>query len=198
MSDDMGRWTNTDVNIVGNTLLNHRLAGIYLKDTSTYLITGNEIHDCGDGIMIVDSTIAQSAVEGGIVSNNLIHHVRRCGLLCVGGHLIASSNSISHFGSEPPPPQTRRSSIFLSSLKPGSSITGNTINTGRHGIVLTGQMSDFVIANNCCTNVLGYGIYFIDFVGEDWIISANKIGSGQGQAVNRPTPDERKIWSTNL
>jgi parallel beta-helix repeat protein len=88
--------------------------------------------------------------------------------------------------------------IFLSALKPGSSITGNTINDGRHGILLTGGMSEFVIANNCCSNVPGYGIYFIDFIGADWIISGNRIGGGIGQAANLPPLDERTIWIANL
>jgi parallel beta-helix repeat protein len=88
--------------------------------------------------------------------------------------------------------------IFLSRIKPGSSITGNSINNGAHGILLTGAMNDFVIANNCCTNVPGYGIYFIDFAGENWIISANRIGGGLALAANFPELDERKVWISNI
>jgi parallel beta-helix repeat protein len=191
-------WVNTDVVIADNTLFNHHLAGIFLKDTVNFTITGNEIHDCKDGIEVIHSSSGQLAIEGGIVANNHIHHVRQCGILCHGARIVANSNLVANFGFEEAAQQTRRMGIFLSSLKSGSSISGNAIVNGQHGILLTGSSYDFVISNNSCSAIAGFGLYFIDFTGEDWIITGNRLAGVMGQSANRPASDQRRIWLTNL
>lgn len=190
-----GTWSNDNVTISGNTIFNHALAGIFLKDTLSYSITGNTISDCDQGIYVNDNGVT---ILRGSITGNTIHTVERQGILWDGGACSCSGNIIDGFGDSGSAQESDKAAIFVASAASGSIISDNVIMNGIHGLLLNSNPSQFIVSDNVVrSSCTGYGIYFLSFTGDNFTISGNQLRAATGAFQTLPTLSGTKRVSGN-
>jgi len=190
-------WVNDNVVITGNTIYGHALGGIYLKDTTSYVISGNLIHDCDIGIYVNDVG-GGSDILRGTISNNTLHTLTNFGIHWDGGDCAVTGNTIDGFGNAAGA-ESEKAGIFMSGAVSGSVISNNIIKNGIHGMLVTGAGTGFSITGNVVnSNNTGYGLYFLSFTGDNMIVSGNFLNATTGAYLSRPVPTPTIVYSGNI
>jgi hypothetical protein len=179
-----GTWANEDVVVSANVIYDCHLAGIFLKSTRSYAISGNLIKDCEDGIFVNSNG---AGILRGTISANTIHNVRRRGIYWDGGACSCTNNIIDGFGDAGAVAQADKAAIFLNDSTAGSVVTGNVMMNGINGFVITGNGSEFIVSNNVVrSSCSGVGVMFIAFTGTNFMISNNILAAAAGAFSNAP------------
>ena len=189
-----GSFSNDYVTVQGNTIYNCLLAGIFLKDTLHCTVVGNAISSCAQGIATSNNSVGDTHAQ---VIGNTIKTVTTNGVYLEGvsGGAI-SGNLIDGFGDSGSGSESDKAAIFHTNG--GVTISGNTFKNGIHGILINGAPERFTIMNNAGVTLSGYGLYFLSFTGDNFIIAYNTIGGTSGVSVNDPTPTASKIFESNI
>lgn len=190
-----GSWSNEDVTVTGCNIHDHNEAGIFLKDTLTYTITGNEIHDCGAGIQVISSGFG---VDYGTIIGNNAYNLQNMGIQVQNGRFTIANNSIDNYYISASGNIIDSCGVFAPDSLSGSVIIGNTFSNGTHGIVYNGAPNKFTVSSNIGTNLSGYGHYFIGFTGDNFVISRNTLSGATGNFFGAPAASATKIFTDNL
>ena len=191
-----GTWRNSDISISANEIKNHNLAGIFLKDTDGFNVVGNQIQDCNGGVFALDSSVGGGA-KLGTIANNTMQRLGNRAIHCETGMICIAGNNILGFGAQASPSIVERSALYVSGVGQSAVISGNIFADGEHGILLSGVFGRLTMTGNMAQTVRGYGAVFIDFTGDEWIITGNHLTGDQGQIAGLPRSPQG-IFSNNL
>lgn len=191
-----GTWFNDYVVVANNTIHSCELAGIFLKDTKHYTITGNMIHTCQDGIYVNDNGVG---IVSGTINGNAIKNVERRGIYWDGGVCSCTGNVIDDFGDSGSAVESEKAAIFLNDTAAGSVVSGNVIKNGIHGFVITGNGTEFVISNNVVrSSNTGYGALFISFTGGTFLFTNNILSAATASFSGEPAVSSTAVRNGNL
>lgn len=191
-----GTWFNDQVVVADNVIYTCELAGIFLKDTKSYTISGNLIYNCQDGIYVNDNGVG---ILRGTIHGNTIHTVERRGIYWDGGVCSCTGNVIDDFGDSGSVTESDKAAIFLNDTVAGSVISGNVIKSGIHGFVITGNGTQFIVSNNVVrSSNTGYGALFIAFTGGTFLITNNILSAATAAFSGAPAVSATAVRSGNV
>lgn len=191
-----GTWFNDNIVVSNNVIHTCELAGIFLKDTKSYVISGNLIHACQDGIYVNDNGVG---ILRGTISGNTIHTVERRGIYWDGGVCSCTDNVIDDFGDAGSAVESEKAAIFLNDTVAGSVISGNVIKSGIHGFVITGNGTQFIVSNNVVrSSNTGYGALFIAFTGDTFLFTNNILSAATAAFSGEPAVTATAVRNGNL
>lgn len=191
-----GTWFNNQVAITNNVIHTCELAGIFLKDTKSYTITGNLIYSTQDGIYVNDNGVG---ILRGTISGNTIHTVERRGIYWDGGVCSCTGNVIDDFGDAGSGVESEKAAIFLNDTAAGSVISDNVIMNGIHGFVVTGNGTQFVVANNVVrSSNTGFGALFVAFTGGTFLMTDNILSAASGNFSGAPAVSATSVRDRNI
>lgn len=189
-----GTWSNNYVTVTGNMIYDHKLAGIFLKDTLTYAISGNVISDCKDGIFVNDNGVT---VLRGTISGNTIENVERRGIHWDGGACVVTGNIIDGYG-DAAGAESEKAAIFIDVSGSDSIVSNNSMKNGIHGILVTAAPDTLALTGNLvASECTGSGIRFLSYTGDNLLV-ANNILLSTTTWTNEPTASPTKVFSGNL
>jgi len=189
-----GSFYNDDITVANNTISGMPLAGIYIKDALHATVTGNTINDCQNGIVSVKQGSNPTNVS---ITGNTIADVVASGIYLDGVDSGSISNNIiENFGNSGSGTEADKAAIMIATGNVG--VTSNTFANGIHGVLINGAGQHFNVANNAGYNLSGYGLYFLGFTGDNFIVAYNSIGGASGVKVGDPAASASKIIEKNI
>lgn len=190
-----GTWRNTNVTIASNQLARNELAGIFLKDTDGYAITGNLIEDSRAGIIVLDAATEPSS--HGTIASNTLRRLRTTAIHCASTLASVTGNLIDGYAQADAGDAAERAGILMRGRGGAAIVSGNQFTNGYHGVVVTGAYSRFTMSGNLGDGLGGFGLLLIDFAGDRWIVTSNHITGALGQVAGLP-PSPPGIFADNL
>ncbi|RPI15764.1 MAG: hypothetical protein EHM60_03715 [Lysobacterales bacterium] len=190
-----GTWRNTNVTIAANQLVRNHIAGIFLKDTDGYAITGNLIEDSRAGIVVLDAGTAPST--HGTIASNTLRRLRTTAIHCASTLATVTGNLIDGYAQDVGGDAAERAGILMRGRGGAAVVSGNQFTNGHHGVVVTGAYSRFTMNGNLGDGLAGFGLLLIEFVGDRWIVTSNQLTGALGHAAGLP-PSPPGIFADNL
>jgi parallel beta-helix repeat protein len=187
-----GTYTSDNILVSNNLIYDHRLSGIFLKDSLNYKITDNKIYDCvRGGITALDQG---TGVKGGVVSGNTLENIGN-NSINVAGYSSICANTISGFGDAASSSVTDKDAIRV---KGESSVKGNHIENGPISLLYTGAGTNFVVEGNTGKLITDTVHKFIGFSGDRFIIANNVIERTGIIFAGQPTASATIIYKDNM
>lgn len=202
-----GTWSNEGIVVTGNRLHTHKLAGVYLKDTVDYVITGNSIEGIsgtdaaggaeGCGIKVVDAGgtlyTTRGVIEGNEITDVLVNGVR-----VDRGAVVVQGNMIDTFAQTAISTQVIDGAGIVVS-RPNSTYSNNVINNGVDALYMYGSATRFNVTGNVGDALTGYGRRWQSGnTMDNYIIKNNNLDAATGASANEAAASATKLISDNL
>jgi len=182
-----GSYTCDNILVADNIIYGHILAGIYLKDTIHYTVTGNTIYGCKSAVIALDQG---TGVVGGVISNNYAHNLSNTGISCAG-YNVCKNNVIDGFGDASSALATDKNAIMVNS---SGVYSGNSIMNGPIAFIYNSGPTNFVVEGNTGYGITEFVHMFISFSGDRYILANNVIATTGTVIVGQPAASASKIY----